>query len=97
MALIKNVDVVIPFTGDVAVANYWRLTEVSADRKNNKLKCCINLYLCKGSAQSGKRHIKNQYYMFPLLPGEANDNLIALCYAKIKALETGVLVGAVDG
>ena len=76
MALKKEVQ-----TSFGILADYWRVDNLRYSKKEGKLSCYLGLNATKDALQP----LAGESFEFTLSSEEAQGNLLALCYTKIKA------------
>ena len=74
-----------------AVGEYWKITNIHINKKQMELGCMVSLFKDKTAADEGKASMFQVSFTFPISKSEVSEDLFALAYEKIKALNVDSL------
>jgi len=66
--------------------SYWKIVQVSIDKKSMSVICRLELFLDKEHADLGKNLGMNKVFRFNISKEDLNSNIVALGYERILAL-----------
>ena len=76
--------------------NYWKITSVSVDKQSMKLKVTMALFVAQANTATSPIPTTNKLFTFTVTKVDLMGDLVALCYASIKAKNDPDLTGGTD-